>query len=97
MFSLGRESKFAFPEWPSMDGIMPTCSGVVIFFTQSKDSKAKSLLETPSHTHTHRNNILPTTLVFLSPVKITHKINLCTVLSNATFIIVCLILLYAEF
>ena len=53
MFSLGRESKFAFPEWPSMDGIMPTCSGVVIFFTQSKDSKAKSLLETPSHTHTH--------------------------------------------
>ena len=47
MFSLGKESKFAFPEWPSIDG-MPTCSGVVIFFTQSKDSKAKSLLETPS-------------------------------------------------
>ena len=69
---------FALLSFGSMDWIMPTGTGRVLF-TQSTDSNAN--LETPSQTHPEKN-VLPAIWPFRSPVKLTHKFNHHTVFAK---------------
>lgn len=63
------------PSQPSMDQVIPTCTGESRYLYLVTEPKASNPFQKHSHRHTHRNNVFPAVWAFLRPAKLTHNLN----------------------